>query len=204
MYCVPTTNGFRNRAVMTRIYAVLLHHTQFIQGKSGSDCIHLWTCLWHPVLLNDEFELILATLQATPPVIAMTCPVSEVPLSSAHASHSFLRLMWKSHRFNGCTHPGSSIGSIMKYACRKKFFPLWRSNPFYEYQPTVTSTTSAQWECTNRVLTDCVGRFDFQKRSGFNRTRVQNDPQHTVLLADKQVLYSSLCILSCCLKNDDL
>ena len=68
------------QAVMMKTYAVssLPHYTYgSFQGKSGSDRIHLPTCLRHPVLLDDEFELILATLQATPPIIATTCPVSE-------------------------------------------------------------------------------------------------------------------------------
>lgn len=71
------------------MYAVssLPHHTYVLPGKLGIDRIHLLTYLrrpvlfddgWHPVLLDDGFELILATLQATPPIIATTCPVSEV------------------------------------------------------------------------------------------------------------------------------
>ena len=83
---------FSAQAVMMKMYAVssVPHYTYgSFQGKSGSDRIHLQTCLRFPVLLDDEFEMILATLQATPPIIATTYPVSES--QSSNASHSFLR-----------------------------------------------------------------------------------------------------------------
>ena len=62
------------------------------------------------------------------------------------------------------------------------------------------STTTSQRKCTNRVLTDCYGRSNFQKRSGSDCTRFQNTYQHAVMLDDKPVMYPSLCISFIALK----
>ena len=152
--------------VMMMMYAVssLPHYTYgSFQGKSGSDRIHLLTCLRHRVPIDDEFELILATLQATPPIIATTCPVFEAQVPTPVILSCVRR-----ERAIGSTDLGS--GEYHWKHCEvclpQGIFWLWRSDPFYEYQPTVTPTTSARWECINYVPTDCIGRSDFRSTQG--------------------------------------
>ena len=66
-------------------------------------------------------------------------PVSGDPPKSDRNNHSSLHSTWKSHRFDGRTRPGSSIESIEWMNAEKKRKGIRRSNPFYEYQTTVTT-----------------------------------------------------------------
>ena len=162
---VSTTNGFRTSCDdedIRRVFTTSLH----IRFFSGQIRIRPY----------PPFNLPLAPCAVRWWIRTDTCNftchithhrnnVSCVWSPSSNASHSFLRSTWKSHRFDGLGVRGVALEELWSLPATRNFW-LWRSYPFYEYQPMVTPTTSAQWECTNRVPTDCIGRSDFWSTQG--------------------------------------